>query len=135
MKRQLCKSDACKKKADNECGGYCYACAKRIYRKNNPLKAAYQGLKSGAKRRNIEFTLTLEQFTRFCEKYSYLTKKGRTKECMSIDRDDVTKGYIEENIKPLSVSNNSKKRHLEYVDGVGLRWLGWIQDPYNDVPF
>lgn len=73
------------------------------------MKYAFSVLRNNAKRRNVEFTLTFEQFEKFCIKYDYLAGKGKTKESYSIDRIDNSRGYVEDNIAILTLSENSRK--------------------------
>ncbi len=87
----------------------CHMHRKRKWRKENPIKASYGNLKSNAKRRNKECTITLEYFEKVCQKTEYILFKGRTKDGYSLERDDDEKGYVEGNISVLSVSDNIKK--------------------------
>lgn len=104
-----------------------------------PLKYAFWDLRTNSKRRGVPFHLTLEQFRSFCEKFEYMTKRGRTKQCYSIDRERLNEGYHINNIKMISVPDNSRKRWLEYVqypDGKGgIKWLTYTPDKFDDVPF
>ena len=88
----------------------------KAWKRAHPLEYAYQTTKDNAKRRGKEFTLTLEQFKRFCRKTNYITGKGRTKTSYSIDRIENHKGYTINNIQILPLSENSKKgcKVLEY---------------------
>ncbi len=73
------------------------------------MKAAYYALRDNSKRRGKEFTLTLQEFEQFCYQTKYLAGRGRSVDSYSIDRIDNTKGYTAENIRVLTVSENSKK--------------------------
>lgn len=88
--------------------------SKRVWRKKNPMRAAYQNLKSNAKRRNVYFDLTLEQFQTHLWDKDYMLKKGRGSDSLTIDRIRVTGGYTVDNIQLMTKSENSKKRHVEY---------------------
>ena len=90
-------------------GNICYTCSKRRYRNKYPLRAAFMDLRTNAKRRNKEFTLTLSQFELFCIKTKYLQGKGKTKDSFSIDRKDDSKGYTLSNIRILTLGENSRK--------------------------
>jgi hypothetical protein len=76
-----------------------------------PFKYWFDTLKMNARRRRKEFTLTLKQFEDFCRKTGYDTKKGRTADSLTIDREDVTKGYTFENIRAITLSDNVKCYH------------------------
>jgi hypothetical protein len=95
-------------------GKFCPCCAKRIYRAKYPMKAAYQNLRSNAKRRGKEFTITLQDFEAFCTRTQYITYKGKTKDSFSIDRPKNHLGYTPDNMEILTLQNNSLKRI--YVD-------------------
>lgn len=100
------------RKHKSECK--CSSCRSRAYRKKFPIKYAFTTLKSNAKRRGIEFSLTIEYFTLFCTKTNYIRGKGKTSESYSIDRIDINKGYVEDNIQILTLRENTQKMHLEY---------------------
>ena len=87
----------------------CRKCYNKHLRTQNPVKYSYQTLKDNSKRRNKEFNLTLEEFTEFCIKTDYLIGKGKRKESYSIDRRDNTKGYTLDNIRIMTLSENSRK--------------------------
>lgn len=75
----------------------------------SPISYVYNSLKSNAKRRNKDFKLTLEEFTKFCEETNYMSKRGKTGKSASIDRIDNNKGYEVGNIRILTLSENSQK--------------------------
>lgn len=94
----------------------------KSWRNKYPVKAAYAALRDNSKRRGIEFSITLQQFIRFCVKTQLLTNRGTKAESYSIDRKDETKGYSYDNIQMLTISENSKKeikRRYVYIDGEG----------------
>lgn len=81
----------------------------KAWKMAHPLEYAYQTLKDNARRRGKEFSLTLEQFKRFCRKTDYISGKGKTKTSYSIDRIENDKGYTLKNIQILPLGENSKK--------------------------
>jgi len=81
----------------------------RAYANTNPIGYAFNNLRCNAKRRGHEFAITLSEFREFCEKNGYIESKGRTKECLSIDRIDNDRGYFIDNIQVMTVSDNSIK--------------------------
>lgn len=108
MKTIICKAERCgKKSAPGK--GYCYRCAQRRWRAKNPEKAAYNNLKSNAKRRGKFFDLTFDQFKEFCQSTEYIKRKGRKANCIHVDRIDENKGYTEDNIQALTNSQNIRK--------------------------
>lgn len=100
-----CKNDARKGKR------YCGSCSNKKYREKYPLKYWYTTLKSNAKRRRKPFTLTLEQFGEFCMKTGYDEKKGKTADSLSVDRIKPWLGYSADNIRAITLSDNSKLRN------------------------
>jgi hypothetical protein len=84
----------------------------RKWRAENPIRAVFKQLQHRAKRRFKEFTLTLEEFTRWYQENALdQFPRGNTANCISIDRIDHTKGYSIDNIQSLTVSENSRKWH------------------------
>jgi hypothetical protein len=114
MKQGRCAEKYCKRKTNGT--KICSTCRSRKSRQKNPVKYCYNNLKHNAKRRGIEFALTLEEFIQFCHETNYLAGKGRTKASYSIDRIDNNKGYTLDNIRVITLSENSKKgnKKLEY---------------------
>lgn len=96
----------------------CTTCDKRKWREKYKMKAAFQTLKYNTTRRCkeqgrvIPFTLTFEQFEKFCIKTKYMAGKGRSKESYTIDCIKEELGYTYENIQKLSKSDNSKKEQV-----------------------
>lgn len=94
----------------------CSTCIKRKWRANNPKKASYENLRTNAKRRGKEFSLTFAQFEEFCVKYNYVSG-GKTRDCYTIDRIENDKGYTIGNIQKMKRGDNSKKgtKTLQYL--------------------
>jgi hypothetical protein len=88
---------------------FCYKCQKRKYREKYPLKYWYDTLKMNAKRRRKPFTLTLEQFNEFCKRTGYGEKKGKTADSLSVDRIRDIDGYHANNIRAITLSENTKR--------------------------
>jgi hypothetical protein len=106
-KPKKCLTRYCKREVKR--GRYCFTCTSRRSRAANPLKWSYWNLKANSKRRGKEFSLTMDEFRQFCEQTNYLAGKGRTLLCYSIDRIDNTKGYSLDNIRRVTVRENSRK--------------------------
>jgi hypothetical protein len=93
----------------------CAACARRSWALRNPEKYLYANLRGNARRRGKYFGITFPEFCEFLKREGYLDKiRGRTKYSVSIDRIENELGYILANMRTLSISANSEKRH--YVD-------------------
>jgi hypothetical protein len=105
-----CMTRHCKNKPT---GKLCGTCRARKWRLEHPEKYSYNNLKNRATQRGIEFTLTFEEFKKFCVKTKYIAGKGRHAEGLTIDRRDETKGYTMGNIRTLTLSKNIKK-YLSY---------------------
>lgn len=87
----------------------------QAWRAANPLAAAFANLRSSAKTRGVAFTLTLAEFTEFCQRTGYLDKKGnRDPEALQVDRVDCTRGYAADNIRVLTLAENGKKGQREF---------------------
>ena len=83
------------------------------YRLSHPIRNAYHNLRTNAKRRGKEFTLTIEQFREFCDKTSYMELKGRSAKKLQIDRIENDKGYTADNIQALNGAKNVQKYYAE----------------------
>lgn len=105
-----CWSRDCKNQARKQ-RRYCTSCEKRKYREKYPLKYWYDTLKMNAKRRRKEFTLTLKEFEKFCNTSGYDKKKGKTADSLSIDRIKDWEGYTNENIRAITLSQNTQRRY------------------------
>lgn len=91
-------------------GAKCHRCRTATWRKNNPMRDAYNRLKSHAKHRQIEFTITFKEFAKFAHKTKYLNEKGPYGYSLTVDRKNNLLGYIPKNIKAMSRAKNSEKR-------------------------
>lgn len=113
-KKGLCVATRCMRQhAENK--SFCHTCSKKKCRESNPVKYAFFNLRTNAKRRGKEFSLTFEDFEIFLKRNpDYMKKKGKSCRKLSIDRIDVNKGYVLSNIRAITVSENSRKRHIEY---------------------
>lgn len=92
-----------------------------------PMNKWMSGYKSGAKKRNLEFSLTKEQFVTICESnchYCGLEPKNKN----GIDRVDNTKGYTLENSVPCCYQCNQAKSDRS-VD----EFLNWAKKVYNNL--
>ncbi len=105
-----CLTRGCKNKPKGKLCGSCYT---RQWRINNPYEYAYQTLKDNAKRRGKHFDLSFAFFKKWAIRYKYMRGKGRASESLTIDRDDETKGYTADNIKPMKNGDNVRK-YLNY---------------------
>ena len=89
----------------------CGKCRSIKYREKYPLKYWYNTLKHNARRRGKSFTLTIDQFETFCMKTGYDKYKGKTATSLSVDRIDNTLGYSMDNIRAITLSDNTACRY------------------------
>jgi hypothetical protein len=83
------------------------------------VQSTFYFLRGNAKRRGIDFDLTLEQFRVFCTNTEYLKLKGKKSGSMSIDRIDNRRGYEIDNIRLITLAENSRKRAVDYKIELG----------------
>jgi hypothetical protein len=102
-----CKTRYCSNRSHGR--QFCSTCRKRKSRESDPIRTAYVNKKSDAKRRGIEFTITLEYFRKFCYKYKFIKNMGRTAHSYSVDRINNKLGYIPGNLQVLTVAQNASK--------------------------
>ena len=86
---------------------------KELWRMNNPVHCAYDNLRASARKRKIEFTLTLEEFKALVEPTRYMDEKGCTRYCLHIDRIEATQGYHFDNLQVLTCTENVVKGNAE----------------------
>ena len=119
-KRGICPAYGCtNKKAKGK--SLCWRHTKIRHKHNNPIAYTFDALNNNAKRRGKEFTLTLEEFSQFCEETNYIELKGRSKRKMSIDRIDSSKGYSRDNIRILRFDQNCARGNRD--------------EDFEDLPF
>ena len=83
------------------------------WRNNNPQKYSYNTLKNNAKRRDIDFKLTFEEFKQFCFECELINQRGRSKNSYHIDRIDENRGYEVGNLQMLTNIENVKKYYSQ----------------------
>ena len=109
----ICKHWGCTRIA-REGARDCETCHSRKAEIKNPRRRAYRSLKSSAKRRGIDFSLTYDEFVEFDKQTGYVASKGQSAECLSVDRIDPTKGYEVGNIRALTWIENCRRK----IDGM-----------------
>lgn len=105
-----CASENCTNKHFGR-SKFCRRCNNRKYRIKHPIQYWYWTLKMNAKRRGKSFSLTLEQFSEFCIKTGYGELKGKTATSLSVDRIKPLEGYHYDNIRAITLSDNSKCKY------------------------
>lgn len=92
----------------------CAKCKMRIWNEKYPLQRAFHNLRSHAKERGKDFSLTFDQFKVFAEKTDYMARRGKTSLSLSIDRIENSKGYHFDNIQAITLRENSRKQFVPY---------------------
>lgn len=110
---KYCCAHHCKNKPNEKKCGLCHKHYQRYRRMIDPVFDRYVNFKGNAKRRQKEFTITLDQFRGFCNKTGYIITKGMRGRTCTIDRINNNEGYHIDNIQILSMSKNIEKYHIE----------------------
>lgn len=110
----------------------CHMHEMRRWRAKNNRTADYCTLRDHARARNIKFQLTLDYWRGFTDAFGFYDTPDED-EVLTIDRVDPTKGYVEGNIRVITLSLNSYKscreRYLpEHVQHMLERRRQWIQE-------
>ena len=88
----------------------CETCKGRKTTIKNPERYVWREIKKSAKKRNISFELTFEQFLDFDRQTSYVASRGKESESLTIDRIDSSKGYQVDNIRALTWLENCSQK-------------------------
>ncbi len=130
----LQKCEACystmRKVEDNRVRDRNYAFEKRI----NPMKH-FREYADGAAKRNIEFNISVEDFTEVVTKPCYYCKKYDETEVLGIDRIDSFKGYVKGNILPACEICNSMKKQLtmkEFANHITILYKNFVSE-FEDI--
>lgn len=91
----------------------CNKCRTRLYRANNPVKDAFRELRASAKKRNIAFTITFQDFEALVAQTNYISEKGNSRDSLHIDRIDPNQGYCAGNLQVLTCAENIAKGNRE----------------------
>lgn len=112
----------------------CHTCRGRAYTARHPDVVAFNNLKKSAKRREIDFSLTIEDFRRFAAKYDYMDKRGRHALGYTVDRVRDWEGYHAGNLQVLTNSQNVAKenalRREAFVYAKIYGWGEWHLEPF-----
>jgi len=79
----------------------------RRWRSKNRQTAGYCTLRDHARARGVEFSISLEYWAGVTDAFAFY--EAREDEVLTIDRIDATKGYVEKNIRVVSISMNTMK--------------------------
>lgn len=126
--KKHCKHEGCFSKCAPK-RRECFKHRSRRLRAAKPIYACFYTLKMNAKRRKLEFSITLASFTKLVTKTGYMENKGRLADSLTIDRKENLLGYIPGNLKIMTKSANVTKFHAEDA----RREIGSLVD--GDIPF
>lgn len=99
-----------------------------VEKKLNPSKH-YREYADSAVRKNVEFRITLEEFSDIVTKPCYYCKSYKETEVIGIDRIDSLKGYTMGNIVPACQMCNIMKNNLttkEFIDHIELLYKNFV---------
>lgn len=122
---------------------YCPTCRSRQYKLNHPFRYFYNVHKQSAKKRNIPWELTFEEFKQiWIESGHWDEKRFNTelsKTTWTFDRIDVNEGYHKDNIRIVSMMLNVEVWWEEQRWQVDFKWRKrWSElhdAPIDDCPF
>lgn len=97
----------------------CSTCKDRKWRSKHPEHHLWNNLKKSARRRGIQFTITLEEFKRFCAENDLVARVGRNPEDLTVDRRKAELGYSYDNLRALTNAENGRLGGL--LSGSGHR--------------
>lgn len=133
-----CQTKYCRQDAKR--GRYCYKCEHKQRKEKAPYRYWFGVLRRNARRRCKHFSLTFEYWVQWCDETGYLGIKGKHRGDASVDCIINELGYIDGNIRPLTVEDNAAKG-CKYVDfNTATRsWdiVTWTPspEPADDLPF
>lgn len=113
----------------------------RLWRMENPAEAHFAQIKNRAARREIAFTITLEEYKAFIAGTEYTNKRGRKAWNLHIDRKAALKGYETGNLQILLAAANcakgattDKERRKAFVEAK-IKAYQTIQEPEESGDF
>lgn len=126
----FCCAYGCKNKPNYKKLNMCHKHYARHRRMIDPIYDRYANFKNNALKRSKEFTITLEEFRKFCNDTGYIIKKGMRGRNCTIDRINNNEGYHIWNIQILSMNKNIEKYH-----GVDKHFTELPPEHENHLPF
>lgn len=108
----VCCVRYCKNKSRQH-GRLCGSHHTGAWRKRNPMRYAWNNLRTHAKSRKLDFDIPFESFAEMCEQTGYMEGKGCKPENLAIDRIRNWEGYVMGNIRVVTVAVNASKGYYE----------------------
>jgi hypothetical protein len=134
-----CCAKYCRKEAKK--GRFCYHHEHENRKQNNPYRYWFGVLRRNAARRGKHFALAFEYWVWWCDETGYLSIKGKHKGDASVDCIINELGYIDGNIRPLTVEDNAEKgvKYLDYNTATRswdiITWTPSADPVPDDLPF
>jgi len=114
-KGMKCETRYCRKfKGKNGAGRLqriCNKCKSRLLKTRHPETYVLNMIRNRARKRNIPFSLTLEEFRQFCARTGCLANRGTDPHSGSIDRIDHDEGYHVWNLQVKDYGENCRNGH------------------------
>lgn len=107
----FCCAYHCRSKPQRKKRGLCHKHYSRWRRIVDPVYDRFTNFRSNALRRSKSFSITLDQFRKFCNDTGYIIEKGKRGRNCSIDRIRNWEGYHIDNIQIKSIAANVRKYH------------------------
>ena len=110
----FCLVKGCRKSSDPKKVGLCHCHHQYRWRMKSPKRSAFSTLRDHAKGRGIAFTISYDYFLGLTDALAWWDHAAESRgEALSIDRIDITKGYVFGNIRVLTVSENAAAGNRE----------------------
>jgi len=96
----------------------------------------YREYAASAIKKNVEFTITLEEFSNTVTKPCYYCKTYNETEVLGIDRIDSFKGYVKGNILPACEICNTMKKQLtmkEFANHISLLYKNFVSEFKEEI--
>ena len=114
-KGRRCETRYCRnnkaKKSDGYLLRYCWKCKSRQLLQKCPATYVLNMLRHSARKRKLPFTITLDEFKKFCKLTGYLELRGNQPDSMTVDRKNHDQGYHIWNIQLSTHADNSRNGH------------------------
>lgn len=92
---------------------WCAKCKAIRWKAAHPISYFYHKLRTSANRRRIQFLLTKQKFTELWNS-GLAENHGKTKFCLSVDRENNQLGYIDSNVRIITLSENVRKQFVPF---------------------
>lgn len=114
MKPTKCRTKACRGRLlASRHSVYCSKCDARRWKEMHPVNYHFAKLRNRAKERGHKFTLTKEKFAELWN--GGLAKNhGKTAFSLCVDRIDPAGGYRDDNVRLLTLSENSRRQFVPF---------------------